>query len=43
MLDKVFGRSLKRFVASLARGGELDDDEVEELQRYLNELKEGRK
>ena len=43
VLDTVFGRSLKRFVASLARGGELDDDEVEELQRYLNELKEGRK
>ena len=43
VLDKVFGRSLKRFVASLARGGDLDDAEVEELQRYLDELKEGRK
>ena len=43
VLDKVFGKSLKRFVASLARGGGLDDAEVEELQRYLDELKEGRK
>ena len=43
VLDKVFGKSLKRFVASLARGGDLDDAEVEELQRYLDELKEGRK
>ena len=43
VLDKVFGRSLKRFVASLAQGGGLDDAEVDELQNYLNELKEGRK
>lgn len=43
VLDKVFGKSLKRFVASLARGGDLDDAEVDELQRYLDELKEGRK
>ena len=43
VLDKVFGRSLKRFVASLVRGGDLDDAEVEELQQYLDELKEGRK
>ena len=43
VLDKVFSKSLKRFVASLARGGGLDDAEVEELQRYLDELKEARK
>ena len=43
VLDKVFGRSLKRFVASLAQGDGLDDAQVAELQNYLDELKEGRK
>ena len=43
VLNKVFGKSLTRFVAALAQGGGLDDAEVDELQRYLDELKEGRR
>lgn len=42
VLHKVFGSSLTSFVAALARGGSLDRDELDELQRYLDELKEGR-
>ena len=42
VLHKVFGSSLTSFVAALARGGSLDRDELDELQRYLDELKEGK-
>ena len=42
VLHKVFGNSLTSFVAALARGGSLDRDELDELQRYLDELKEGK-
>lgn len=41
MLNKVFGSSLKSFVASLARGGALRDGELDELQQYLEELRRG--
>ncbi|MCQ4768896.1 BlaI/MecI/CopY family transcriptional regulator [Intestinimonas massiliensis] len=41
VLNKVFGSSLKSFVASLARGGALRDGELDELQQYLEELKRG--
>ena len=39
VLNKVFGSSLKSFVASLARGGKLERGELDELQQYLDELK----
>lgn len=39
VLNKVFGSSLKNFVASLARGGKLGQGELDELQAYLEELK----
>ena len=39
VLSRVFGSSLKNFVASLARGGELERGELDELQQYLDELK----
>ena len=41
VLSRVFGSSLKNFVASLARGGALRDGELDELQQYLEELKRG--
>lgn len=41
VLNKVFGSSLKSFVASLARGGALRDGELDELQQYPEELKRG--
>ena len=41
VLNKVFGSSLKSFVASLARGGALRDGELDELQQYLEEMKRG--
>ena len=41
VLNKVFGSSLKSFVASRARGGALRDGELDELQQYLEELKRG--
>ena len=41
VLNKVFGSSLKGFVASLARGGALRDGELDELQQYLEELRRG--
>ena len=41
VLNKVFGSSLKSFVASLARGGALHDGELDELQQYLEELRRG--
>lgn len=39
MLSRVFGSSLKNFVASLARGAKLERGELDELQQYLDELK----
>lgn len=41
VLSRVFGSSLKNFVASLARGGKLERGELDELQQYLDELKRG--
>ena len=41
VLNKVFGSSLKSFVASLAQGGALRDGELDELQQYLEELRRG--
>ena len=41
VLNKVFGSSLKSFVASLARGGELKKEELDEVQAYLEQLKRG--
>ena len=42
MLDQLFGSSLKGFVASLAGDGRVNQAELEELQQYLEELKEGK-
>lgn len=39
VLSKVFGRSLKTFVASLAESDALSDDEIDELRSYLDQLK----
>lgn len=40
VLNKVFGRSLKTFVASLAGSGALEEKEIDELRSYLDQLKE---
>ena len=40
MLCRLFGGSAKSFMASLARGGSLKQKDVEELQRYLDTLRE---
>ena len=42
VLHRVFGSSLKRFVAALAQGGGLEREDLDELQQYLDELKEGK-
>ena len=39
VLNKLFGSSVKNFVATLAQGGELSQGELDELQHYLDELK----
>lgn len=39
VLNKVFGRSLKTFVASLAGSDALGDAEIDELRDYLDKLK----
>lgn len=41
VLSRLFGGSAQRFVASLARGGALSRGDLEELQRYLDTLREG--
>ena len=38
ILDKLYGRSLKRFAAALYDGGGLDRAEVDELRAYLDQL-----
>ena len=38
-LDRLFGSSLKGFVAALSGSGRLKGSELEELQDYLEELK----
>ena len=42
VLHRVFGSSLKRFVAALAQGDGLEQEDLDELQQYLDELKEGK-
>lgn len=39
VLNKLFGSSVKNFVATLARDGELSQGELDELQQYLDELR----
>ena len=40
ILDRLYGRSLKRFAAALHDGGTLRREEVEELRGYLDELEQ---
>lgn len=42
VLNKLFGASVKDFVAALAGSDGLKRDELDELSAYLDELKEGR-
>lgn len=40
-VDETFGGSLPRFLAAFTRGKRLSDKEIDELQRLINEYKEG--
>ena len=40
-LEKLYGNSLKDFVASLYRGKQIGSRDIEELEEYLKELKKG--
>lgn len=39
VLEKLYDNSLKDFVAYLYRGKNIDNQEIEELENYLKELK----
>ncbi len=41
MLEKLYGNSLKNFVASLYDGKRVDQAELSELRAFLDEVKEG--
>jgi len=38
MLEKLYGNSVKNFVAALYQGREIDDEDLKELERFLKEL-----
>lgn len=38
MLEKLYGNSLKNFVAALYQGREIDDEDLKELEGFLKEL-----
>lgn len=38
MLEKLYGNSVKNFVAALYQGRELDDEDLKELEGFLKEL-----
>lgn len=40
MLEKLYGNSLKNFVAALYDGKKVNDDELSELRDFLNKTKE---
>lgn len=42
ILQKLYRGSLKNFLLSVTERDGLEDTEIDELQQYLNELKEGR-
>lgn len=42
ILQKLYRGSLKNFLLSVTERDGLEDREIDELQQYLNELKEGR-
>jgi hypothetical protein len=39
VLDQLFGSSLKGFVASLTGDGQVEAEDLDELQRYLDDLR----
>ncbi|MDM8249790.1 BlaI/MecI/CopY family transcriptional regulator [Lacrimispora saccharolytica] len=38
MLEKLYGNSVKNFVAALYQGREIDDEDLKELEGFLKEL-----
>ena len=40
VLEKLYGNSLKKFVASLYQGKKMNEDDIKELHDFLNELEE---
>ena len=38
MLEKLYGNSVKNFVAALYQGREIDDEVLKELEGFLKEL-----
>ncbi|WP_373218581.1 BlaI/MecI/CopY family transcriptional regulator [Ruminococcus sp. 5_1_39BFAA] len=40
VLEKLYGNSLKRFVASLYQGKKMDEDDIKELHDFLEEMEE---
>ncbi len=38
ILEKLYGNSIKNFVAALYQGKKMDDSQVEELRQYIDEL-----
>lgn len=42
-LEKLYNGSLKTFVAALYNNNAISDDEISELQEFLNKAREGRK
>ena len=41
LLESLYRGSAKNFLAALHRGGSLNEQEIDELERYLDELKRG--
>ncbi len=41
VLEKLYGNSLKQFVASLYQGKKMDKEDIRELSDFLQELEEG--
>ncbi|MEG1254921.1 BlaI/MecI/CopY family transcriptional regulator [Clostridium sp.] len=42
MLEKLYGNSLKNFVAALYAGDKVDEDQLSELRIFLDKTKEGK-
>lgn len=40
VLEKLYGNSLKKFVTSLYQGKKMDEDDIRELQDFLQEMEE---
>lgn len=42
VLEKLYGNSLKKFVASLYQGKKMDEDDIKELHDFLEEMEENK-